>query len=197
MPRTKEQFEEIRENRKQQIMEIAMTLFARDGYGHVSISMLANEAGISKGLMYNYFESKEQLLREIIETSMHEISRYFDPNQDGVLTEAEFILFIRKTFQLMKDEREYWMKFFSLIIQPNVLPILKNSSFLISIDRFMGMFNDYFREHDFEDPALEMLNLAVIIEGLGMIMIFYQNVTEIPMDLLEKLENRIIKMYTK
>jgi len=31
-PRTKEQFEEIRQNRKRQIMETALEVFASDGY---------------------------------------------------------------------------------------------------------------------------------------------------------------------
>ncbi len=61
-PRTQEQFEEMRESRRQQIMDAALELFAQEGYSHCSISQLAGHAGISKGLMYNYFESKEALL---------------------------------------------------------------------------------------------------------------------------------------
>jgi AcrR family transcriptional regulator len=57
-PRTQAQFTEMRETRRLQIMEAALELFATDGYGHCTISRLAAHAGISKGLMYNYFSSK-------------------------------------------------------------------------------------------------------------------------------------------
>jgi len=91
VPRTTEQFEEIRETRKQQIMEVAMKLFADKGFESASISSIAKEAKISKGLLYNYFDSKEDLLIQIVENGFNEMLNYFDPNKDGILTRDEFI----------------------------------------------------------------------------------------------------------
>lgn len=197
MPRSKEQFREIREARKGQIMQTAMDLFAKEGYGHISIATLAKEAGISKGLIYNYFESKEQLLKEILDTGIEEIMHYFDPDHDGVLTEEEFALFIRKTFQLLKKDKEFWMKFFRLLIQPNVTPLLINSSLVPFMHAYFGMFETYFREQGFKDPMLEVLNLSALLEGLGMMMVFYDGLTGLSEELYEKLEERIIDTYTK
>ena len=197
MPRTKEQFEKIRESRKQHIMNTAMELFAKEGYGHVSIALLAKQAGISKGLMYNYFDSKEQLLKEILDTGMEEVMQYFDPNHDGVLTTEEFILFIRKTFQLMREDKKLWMKFFRLLIQPKVSPFLQDSSMAKFMEQYYSMFETYFRNQGFEDPMLEVLNLFVLIEGFGMMMIFYDGITALPEELFIKFEERIIKTYTR
>ncbi|HRW21852.1 MAG TPA: helix-turn-helix domain-containing protein, partial [Bacteroidales bacterium] len=61
-PRTPEQFEEIRLSKHKLILDTAMKLFASSGYHNTSISKIAKEAGISKGLIYNYFDSKEDLL---------------------------------------------------------------------------------------------------------------------------------------
>jgi AcrR family transcriptional regulator len=58
-PRTKQQFEDLRKDRRQAILDAALTVFANNGYHSASVSMIAKEAGVSKGLMYNYFESKE------------------------------------------------------------------------------------------------------------------------------------------
>lgn len=196
MPRTKEQIEVIRENRKKQIMEVATVLFAREGYGHVSIATLAKKAGISKGLMYNYFESKEQLLTDIINSGIETLLNYFDPNKDGILTEEEFVLFIKKTFQLMKDEKEYWLDFFRLLIQPNVAPYIQESSLTPFMHQSFGMFESYFRKMGFRDPALEVLNLVVILEGVGMMMVFYDGLTGFSGELYEKFEERIIHLYT-
>ena len=69
-PRTPKQFEEIREEKKTLIMDVALEHFANEGYHNTTINHIAKHAGISKGLMYNYFESKEELLAEIINRSM-------------------------------------------------------------------------------------------------------------------------------
>ena len=58
-PRTPQQFEEIREEKMTLIMDIALEHFANEGYHTTTINHIARHAGISKGLMYNYFESKE------------------------------------------------------------------------------------------------------------------------------------------
>ncbi|MDR1886863.1 MAG: TetR/AcrR family transcriptional regulator, partial [Prevotellaceae bacterium] len=61
MPRTKEQNEAIRAEKRQLIMDAAMQLFAEDGYAHTSIDKIAQKAGIARGLLYSYFENKEDL----------------------------------------------------------------------------------------------------------------------------------------
>lgn len=178
-------------------MESALELFASEGYGHVSIASLAAHAGISKGLMYNYFKSKEDLLQEVINFVVSEILEYIDPNHDGVLTEEEFKLFIRKTFQLMRENSDFYTKFFSLVLQPNVSDFFMKSPMITQMGSYFEMFQDYFREHGFEDPELEVLNLSIIIEGLGVMMIYYSRMIEIPGHLFDKLEQRIINTYTR
>ena len=63
-PRTKQQFEDIREEKRSLIMKVALELFAEEGYHNTSISKIASRAGISKGLLYNYFDSKEDLIKD-------------------------------------------------------------------------------------------------------------------------------------
>ena len=113
-PRTQEQFEEMRETRREQIMKAALELFAREGYANCSISQLANHTGISKGLMYNYFESKEALLVSIIEEGMSDIMAYFDPDHDGILTSNELADFIRKVLRSIRDNQQFWILYINV-----------------------------------------------------------------------------------
>lgn len=196
MPRTKEQYAQIRKDRKSQIMSTALEMFASEGYGHVSIAALSLRAGISKGLLYNYFSGKEELLKEILNEGIEQIMTSLDPNRDGILTTGEFEHFIRKTFQLMHDKRVFFTKFFSMIIQPNVKAMLKESSLIPFMDRYFGMFTKYFAEQGYEDPLLELFELSVILEGFGIMMIYYNDLADLPPELYKKYEERIIYKYT-
>src|SRR5438445_8090860 len=63
MPRTPR----VVEDRREQIIDAAMRAFASKGFGRATNKDVANEAGITSGLIYYYFESKEALLKAILE----------------------------------------------------------------------------------------------------------------------------------
>lgn len=56
------------EDRRDQIIDAAMHVFAQKGFSKATNKDVAREAGITPGLIYYYFESKEDLLKAIIET---------------------------------------------------------------------------------------------------------------------------------
>ena len=51
--------------KKKQILEASMQLFARKGFHSTSIQEIANESGISKGAVYLHFQSKDDVLYSI------------------------------------------------------------------------------------------------------------------------------------
>ncbi len=55
------------EDRREQIIEAAMRVFAQKGFTRATNKDIAREAGITAGLIYHYFESKEAVLKAIIE----------------------------------------------------------------------------------------------------------------------------------
>ena len=57
MPRTVKDPEE----RKAELLDTAMRLFAEKGYDNVSVRSVAREAGVASGLAYHYFDSKQRL----------------------------------------------------------------------------------------------------------------------------------------
>ncbi|WP_251555125.1 TetR/AcrR family transcriptional regulator [Neobacillus muris] len=59
---TPEQSLKIQENRKKQILDVALALFDQQGYTNTTIADIAQAAGISKGLIYRYFDTKADIL---------------------------------------------------------------------------------------------------------------------------------------
>jgi AcrR family transcriptional regulator len=71
-PLNKKQLDKIRDERTNQIKKSALKIFARYGYLGTKTSMIALEAGISEGLIYRYFNSKEELFTTLIQELMEE-----------------------------------------------------------------------------------------------------------------------------
>lgn len=61
--------------RKQQLVDAAMTLFADRGYSATRILDICDRAGVAKGLFYWYFPTKLDLFTELVRTMRHGLRR--------------------------------------------------------------------------------------------------------------------------
>jgi AcrR family transcriptional regulator len=143
-------------------MDVALELFADKGYAHTSISQIATKAKISKGLMYNYFKSKDDLLLNLFEDGMGAMFDLFDLNKDGMLTRDEFIYFINESFNLMNQDRRFWKLYFSLIVQPTVWKIFeKNLNDIIA--PLIQIMTNYYKEKGSENPEIEAVMVGALM----------------------------------
>ena len=69
MPRTEAAFQEVREASRRKILDGALRVFAAKG-SDATMAEVAGEAGVSQGLAYRYFPSKDAILSELV----HEIT---------------------------------------------------------------------------------------------------------------------------
>ena len=53
-------------NRKEEILIVALHLFARDGYEAVSVSQIAGELAMTKGALYRHYQSKRDIFDSIV-----------------------------------------------------------------------------------------------------------------------------------
>lgn len=61
------------EERKREILDVAMELFVENGYESVSMRDIARKADIAAGLCYHYFDSKQKLFDAALEAYVDEI----------------------------------------------------------------------------------------------------------------------------
>ncbi len=167
MPRTEEQFEQIRKEKKELILQTALELFAEFGFHATSINQIAQKAGISKGLTYNYFSSKNEILEAIIEGGFHQIHDLFDPNHDGILTEEELISFINTSFEIVKNNLRHWKLFFSLMLQPVVSENFM-TRYAEAGEAMFKMMHQFLVEKGSKDPEGDMIIINSMIEGAFM-----------------------------
>ena len=75
------------DERRRQLLDASAQIFTERPYDEVSMSAIAQRAGISKGLLYHYFSSKEELFRTTLETAARELAESIAP--DPALPAAE------------------------------------------------------------------------------------------------------------
>lgn len=164
MPRSPEQFDDIRKQKKQLIMDSALELFAEKGFHATSMSQIATKAKISKGLTYNYFESKKDILNEIMEQGFNEIYDNLDINHDGILTEEEFIFFVRQNFKLLRENITYWKLLFSLLIQPQLSDTFKDT-YEKKAEPIFKLFYGFICDQGSKNPENDLMAISAMLEG--------------------------------
>lgn len=60
------------EGRRREILVAAAAVFARDGYASASLDDVAAQIGVTKGVIYYYFRSKEEIFTEIRATAIRD-----------------------------------------------------------------------------------------------------------------------------
>lgn len=188
-PRTEQQFEIIREERKEQIMQVALELIAQEGFSNVTISKIAARAKISKGLMYNYFDSKEELITEIIMNGFKAFQDAFDPNKDGILTDDEVHFLIDETFRILKSNIKFWRLYFMIMFQPEVYRLIENH-LMEMLKPFTTITYNYFKRKGYADPDAEVTFLGAVLDGISLN--FVMNPKNFP---LEGVKAKLHKMY--
>ena len=83
-------------SKKQQILEQSLALFAKHGFAHVSIAMIAKNAGVTKSLIFHHFESKENLW-ETVKTEF--FTQYAESQMNLFDSEKDPIALIRKSMR--------------------------------------------------------------------------------------------------
>ncbi len=63
---TKPRYRRRKEDRPQEITDAAFQVFAEKGYAKARVEEVAQRAGVSKGLLYLYFRTKEELFKAVI-----------------------------------------------------------------------------------------------------------------------------------
>lgn len=104
----KEAFERIPDERKELILEVGIEEFSSKGYEKANINVIAQKAGISIGLMYKYFATKEDLFLTCISRGMMILNNALTeimPSEDKLLVKAEKL--IRATCKLSKENSKY------------------------------------------------------------------------------------------
>lgn len=189
MPRTKEQFEEIRTKTKRKILEHALVLFAEKGFKGTSINDIASSAGISKGLAYNYFKNKDELMIAVFALLAEELGEIFYSMEKEKEPKKKLKQMINTTFNKLCEDEKFWRLYFNFVMLPE---LNKEANELLSsfLEEAFIALEKLFKELKVPNPSEESKIFASIIDGICFHYMFDK--TNYP---IEKMRKYLIKKY--
>lgn len=152
--RYKEAFERASDERKEKILEVGIEEFSSKGYENANINIIAKNAGISVGLMYKYFSTKEDLFITCIQRGMSILDTILEDimnSDDKLLKKAENV--IRATCKHSKKNANY-IKLYNEITSgknPDLVNTLVNEIETVTSKRYISSIAQAFAKGDVRD----------------------------------------------
>ena len=164
-PRTAAQNLAIREERRLAILDAGLTVFAQKGYGASTIDQIAQEAGISKGLLYNYFNSKEDLLHAIFQHVVEQTASlwHFD---EKLSPQEKLKQLLDATFYYVEEHLDVVRLMTQLALQEEAIGELKEQIDSSQMGKFL-ILEPLFKEMGYENPLEETYYLGAFLDGVG------------------------------
>jgi AcrR family transcriptional regulator len=177
MPRTPQENERIRQLAKKKILEAAMELFINKGYHATSISDIAAQSGISKGLLYNYFKGKEELLATMVEARVGEISNVMNQAQEIERPAGQLNHIIEGAIDNVFEKPEVFRFYLHLQTQPEAdHELIKYSRFLTGENARQFEFQcGIFEKLGAKEPRKRSLYFSSTLQGIMLMISTYPN----------------------
>ncbi len=166
MPWTEEKRKQVRNKREKQILSAALELFAFKGYHNTTMEDISKKAGIAKGLIYKYFDSKEKLFETMINSLTDIFTKYIPEKPPEEFTDDDMVELLISFFRDIEENYLYWRVFHTVVVQSGA-----TDYFMTILNRYQTELKNYFtiyfsKKTDDVDLYFELY--YVFVEGLAL-----------------------------
>jgi AcrR family transcriptional regulator len=164
-PRNPIQNEQIRTDSVQKILSAAYKIMSEKGYDATSISMIAKQAGISKGLMYNYYDSKEDLLKALIDKTLGDSENLMAKiySEDPAETLSNIFSWF---FDELRNNIGEWRFLSGIMLKADKYDFVEK---LVQskLEDYTGLLSELLSQLGFENAPEEARLIGAIFDGIG------------------------------
>lgn len=152
---------------KQKLLDAATRLFAKQGYFSTTVEQITAEAGVSKGLVYNYFASKEELLVGLIEATTVRMSEVASSIDLGDSVEEALQVFLDAYFDYLKAEGTFLSLQLQLMLTPELRPIVEETQ-QVRATLLLKQFSGWFRRMGLREPKGKARLFLAMLDGVAL-----------------------------
>lgn len=176
MPRTEEQNEQLREQRREEILLAALKVFAKRGFAATKMSDIAKEAQLSHGLVYHYYKSKEEIFTLLVQQANESSVRIIDEAQMRIGSPLEKIEWMTAQIFSSFSSGQQILLFFIMIqastseaIPEDVKIFLNSPEFQSPVHRLVPLISEGQQcgEIILEDPLKLAVTYYAFIQGFA------------------------------
>jgi len=169
-PRKPKDFKNMRKKSKKSIMIAATKIFAKYGFHNASIANIAEEAKISKGLIYHYFASKEELLETIFSQGFPFFDEILKIDEKEINAIEKLETLLDNFIQSLKNNFEFWKLYQSIVSNPVVsqkLDDFKKYYESVFSPLLISIFSQLFKNKSPLEIQTEVLIFAALMDGIA------------------------------
>ena len=146
--------------RKRRILEVALELFANDGYAATSTNKIARESGVSEGLIFRHYGNKQGLLLALVDEAAEKIRKLIAPILDEENPKKVLEMAIEIPFSIPQKNYDFWRLQFKLKWEKDYVDNGKMKPLLNKLA-------DAFSKLGYSEPQKEAEILNHIIESIS------------------------------
>ncbi len=152
---------------KQKLYDAAMRLFESQGYFATTVEQITVEAGVSKGLVYNYFESKEALLAGLIAETTEKMESVAGSLSTGESVEESLSGFIDQFLNYLKTEKHFLKLQLTLLMMPELRAIVAEPQ-KARADALLRLVTNWFRQAGHTEPKNRARMFMALMDGIAL-----------------------------
>lgn len=149
--------------KKQRILNVIRKLLGEKGFAGTTISQVAAEAGISRGLLHYYYKNKEEMLAHVIRANMEMsiglIKRIFDQAESADQLASEFVSVLR---YVIENDPDFFKVFFESWAIGRQSPVISEE-----LQSLYGRFRKELQDGLEQTVADKIISPGLPIDGLA------------------------------
>ncbi len=163
---------DVSEERKEQILEAAMDVFARSGFHGARMDDIAEQAGLSKGALYWYFDGKDAIIQGIMDRlfagESEQLRELLKTDMSAQIKLQTFIDLAIEEIKSMESMIPIMIEFWSLLLRKKKVSGVLGGYYSGYLDLIVPMIQQGIDTGEFRqvNPLDVGVTLAAFFEGL-------------------------------
>lgn len=147
-------------NKKENILKVALKLFAENGFDATSTKKIALAAGVSEGLIFRHFINKENLLNAILEIGIEKTNQYYQENLQNKNPKKIIEAALELPFKIPESDHAFWHLLYALKWQ-------RKTYYPELAKPLLNALKQAFEALNYENPEIEAEFILVYIDGMA------------------------------
>lgn len=193
MARSPELAREMREAAREKILQGSLGVFATKGFHETSMEDVATAAGVSKGLAYLYFRSKDELFVSALRARIEHLFEVGNAVDRTVPAAKRLEQLVNVLFSRVRREPEVFRLYLTMSLDPSMRAVASSSMSALQapLNHYLKAVRDVFADLGSADPDLDAMIFRSTL--LGVFLRYVRSIEDVP---IRRISARLVALFT-